>query len=269
MVSMTAQEIKSLKHKEERIGEEKLNNQDCLMKIVEYIGADNIVVEFQDEYKAKVKTKYSHFISGSVRNPYFADVFGVGILGDKYPSWKNGKVIKEYATWKRILQRCFDDNYQKVQPTYKESAICKEWLLYENFYEWLHNQPNFDKWYNGNRWALDKDILVKGNKLYSPETCCLVPQNVNSLFTKRNADRGATVIGVHEQKGRFLALCQNPFTKVQDYLGSYDTQQQAFYVYKEYKEEIIKQVAEFEYSQGNITEQCYEAMMNYEVEITD
>lgn len=252
-----------------RIGEENLNNQGCLTKIIKYNNALDIVVEFQDKYKATVETRYAHFINGSVRNPYFADVFGIGILGNKYPSWRNGKVTKEYATWKRILQRCFDDNYQKVQPTYKGSMVCEEWLLFENFYEWLHSQPNFNKWYNGKRWALDKDVLIKGNKLYSPETCCLVPQNVNSLFTKCDTARGSTIIGVHEQNGKFLALCSNPFINKQEYLGSYDTQEMAFYTYKNHKEEIIKQVAETEYSKGNITKQCYEAMMNYEVEIID
>lgn len=252
-----------------RLGEEKYNKQGCLMKIVEYNDSHNILVEFQDIYKAKVRTRYAHFISGSIRNPYFADVFGMGILGDKYPSWNNGKVTREYATWKRILQRCFDDNYQMVQPTYKESTICEEWLLFDNFYEWLHSQLNFDKWLYGNRWALDKDILVKGNKVYSPDTCCLVPQSVNSLFTKCDTARGETLIGVHKQRGRFLALCHNPFANEQEYLGSYETQEQAFNTYKQRKEEIIRQVAKEEYNNGNITKECYEAMMNYKVEITD
>ena len=252
-----------------RIGEERQNHQGCLMKIIKYNNTIDIVVEFQDKYKATVKTRYAHFINGSVRNPYFADVFGVGILGDKYPSWKNGKATREYAAWKRILQRCFDDNYQKAQPTYKGSMVCEDWLLFENFYEWLHSQSNFNKWYNGKRWALDKDILIKGNKIYSPETCCLVPQNVNGLFTKCDAARGSTIIGVHEQNGRFLALCNNPFINKQDYLGSYDTQEIAFNIYKNHKENIIKQVANIEYSKGNITKECYEAMMRYEVEITD
>lgn len=255
--------------RDERLGEERLNNQGCLMRIVEYNKADDIVVEFQDEYEARVHTKYGHFISGSVRNPCLADVFGIGILGDKHPSWKDGKVIKEYAAWKRILQRCVDDHYQKFQPTYKECMVCKEWLYYPNFYEWLHAQPNFDKWFTKNRWAIDKDILMKGNKIYSPEYCCIVPQSVNSLFVKRNADRGEMPIGVHEQNGRFLTTCCNPFTNKQEYFGSYDTPEEAFQVYKTRKEEFIKQVAEIEYSKGNITKQCYEAMMNYEAEITD
>ena len=255
--------------KDSRLGLESYNNQGCLMKIIEYNNANDIFVEFQDNHKAIINTRYSHFANGVIKNPYFPDVFGVGMLGSKYPAWENGKATKEYATWKRILQRCFDKNYQEKQPTYKNAVCCEEWLLYDNFYEWLHKQKNFKKWLNNERWALDKDILIKGNKVYSPETCCLVPQNVNSLFTKCNIARGDTFIGVHEQEGKFLALCNNPLINKQEYLGSYSIQEQAFQIYKEHKENIIKQVAQIEFNANNITKECYNAMIKYEVEITD
>lgn len=258
-----------MKKNNNRCGQEKQNYQDSLMKIIRYNNAHDILVEFQDEYKTIVHTKYDHFIDGSVKNPYVANVFGVAAIGSRYPAWVNNKATKEYATWKRILQRCYDKNYQSVQPTYKNVLCCKEWLLFENFYDWLHCQENFNNWYNGERWALDKDILFKNNKLYSPNACCLVPQNVNSLFTKRNADRGETPIGVHKQLGKYLSLCQDPFTYEQVYLGSYDTPENAFEAYKNYKENIIKRVAQNEFDAGNITQACYDAMINYKVEIND
>ena len=171
--------------KDERIGEERLNNQGCLMRIVEYNNASDIIVEFQDEYKTRIHTRYSEFASGSIKNPYYKSVYGVGMVGEKYPIWiDNAKVCKEYNTWKNMLHRCFDSREKKKRPTYQDATCCKEWLLYENFYEWLHSQDNFDKWLIGNKWCLDKDILVKGNKTYSPETCCLVPNRINVLFTK-------------------------------------------------------------------------------------
>jgi hypothetical protein len=142
-------------------------------------------------------------------------------------------------------------------------------LSYENFYEWLHSQPNFDKWYNGKRWAVDKDIFVKRNKVYSPDTCCLVPQNVNCLFLKREAERGDYPIGVHYSENGFIARCRNPFENRAEELGLYSTPEKAFNAYKTYKEDIIKQVAQIEFDAGNITEECYLAMMSYEVEIDD
>lgn len=180
----------------ERIGEVRLNNQGCLMKITEYIDANNITVEFQDEYGFKVNTQYGQFKLGEVKNPYYPSVFGVGIIGTKYPLRENGKNTKEYVSWKSVLRRSFDEKLKKRYITYKSVECCEEWLLFENFYEWLHSQENFDKWFNGDKWEIDKDILVKGNKIYSPDTCCLVPHNINSLFTKSNATRGDLPIGV-------------------------------------------------------------------------
>lgn len=252
------------------LNEERLNQNGCPMKIVEYIDNRNIVVEFQDEHKAKVKTSYGNFKRGIVRNPYYPAVYGAGISGNKYPIIVDGKPSKEYSIWRSIIGRCCDEKIKKKQPTYQDVTCCDEWLLYDNFYEWLHKQPNFDKWYDGERWAVDKDIFIKRNKVYSPETCCLVPQNVNCLFLKRESERGKYPIGVRYTESGFNAKCHNPFTNKGEDLGNYFTPENAFYLgYKPYKERIIKQVAQIEFDKGNITEACYKAMMNYEVEIDD
>ena len=239
------------------------------MKIIECKDNANVIVEFQDKYKAKVHTQYFNFKRGSVKNPYHPSVYGIGVIGDKYPVSINCKKIKEYNVWQSMLQRCFSTTYKEKRTAYQKVTCCDEWIYYPNFYEWLHNQPNFDKWYNGSRWAVDKDILIKGNKTYSPETCCLIPQNVNCLFLKRESERGNYPIGVRYRDDGFLAVCRNPFADKAEELGYYSTPERAFQAYKVYKEDIIKQVAEIEYKAGNITEECYKAMMNYEVEIDD
>lgn len=241
------------------------------MKIVEDNGKNGIVVEFQDEHKMKVHSIYGNFKSGSIKNPYYPSVYGVGIIGTKYPRTINtGKRnLREYETWKHILKRSFDNDTKRRQPTYQGVDCCKEWLYYENFYEWLCSQPNYDKWHNGKSWAVDKDILCKGNKLYSPENCCLVPPNINCLFLKREAERGKYPIGVRYTNDGFLAVCRNPFLDKAVELGYYSTPEKAFQAYKVYKEDIIKQVAEVEYKDDNITEECYQSMMKYEVEIDD
>lgn len=169
-----------------------------------------------------------------------------------------------------MLKRCYDHKTKQKNPYYKDVKCCGEWLNFESFCDWLYSQSNFDKWLNGSRWALDKDILVKRNKEYSPNACCLIPQNVNCLFLKREAERGQYPIGVRYTSSGFKASCHNPFTDKGEDLGYYSTSEKAFYFgYKPYKENIIKQVAQIEYNNGNITEKCYQAMMNYEVEITD
>ena len=139
--------------------EEKYNNQGCLMKIIEYNKASDIVVEFQDEHKYKVRTIYGNFKSGSIRNPYHPSIYGFGITGCKYPTKENGVSTKEYNAWIDMLKRCFIEKTKDKQPSYRNVECCKEWLNFEVFCDWLHSQPNFSKWKNGKRWAIDKDIL--------------------------------------------------------------------------------------------------------------
>ena len=254
---------------ENRLGEENINHQGCLMKIVKYNRVDDIIVEFQDKYKGRVHTQYQCFIRGNVKNPYYPMVLGVGMIGSKYSAKVDNEEAEEYQAWKGMIYRCFDENTKKRQPTYKDSTCCEEWLLYENFYEWLHSQENFNILRNKSKWNVDKDILIKGNKIYSPETCCLVPMNVNFLFLKKDNYRGDLLIGVKRSNKSFISRCSNPFTGEREYLGSYGSQYQAFLAYKKRKEDLIKQVAEIEYNNGNIIKPCYDAMLNYVVEITD
>ena len=258
------------KQKIQRLNETRYNNQGCLMKIIEYNKSTDIVIEFQDNYKAKVHSRYNNFIRGHVDNPFYASVYGHGIVGNRDYNSRS----KEYKSWCRMLERCYSEKLINKRPTYEDVTCCDEWLYYPNFYEWLHSQENFEKWYNGKRWAIDKDILIKGNKIYSPDTCCLVPRRVNTLFTKADSNRGEYPIGVYFKKENNcfcsqISKIQNNGEKQQEFIGYYNTPEEAFCAYKKTKESYIKQIAQEEYDKGNITKQCYEAMMRYEVEIDD
>lgn len=270
-VDLRIKSVQESNKKNERLGEEKLNHQGCLMKIVEYNNANDIVVEFQDEYHAKINTIYANYKVGNITNPYFKSILGVAMVGNKYKANSNKRHTKEYSTWFSMLSRCYDEKFKKRKETYENVTCCEEWLNYENFYEWLHSQENFDKWLNGDRWAIDKDILIKGNKIYSPETCCLVPPTINLLFTKSDKRRGNLPIGVSCSKfNEYTYYTLSISRKIHNHPSKYfKSSEDAFYYYKNLKENIIKQTAKEEYNNGNITKKCYEAMMNYEVEITD
>ena len=119
--------------------------------------------------------------------------------------------------------------------------------------------------------CLDKDILYKGNKIYSRKTCIFVPQRINNLFTKSNKRRGKDPIGVYQlPSGNYEVKCNNGYGK-SVYLGTYSTKEEAFYRYKEYKEKVIKEVIDS--YEGRIPEPHYsrlkEAMYNYKVEMDD
>ena len=255
-----------------RIGMTNSNYQGCIMKIVEYNKYNDILVEFQDEHCAIVHTKFCHFENGVVKNPYYPSVCGKGYKGIKYPSRdENGNKLKEYQTWRNILIRSFDEKSKIKRKTYKDVTCCDEWLNYENFYEWIHSQENFDKWVNGCKWDVDKDILIKGNKIYSPKTCCLIPQNINLLFSKSNSLKRHLPTGItyDKKRNKYLTSCHNHKDKIQIYLGAFDTKEEAFDVYKHFKESVIRNVADIEFKNGNITKNCYDAMINYKIKMTD
>lgn len=84
------------------------NKYGCAMKIIEYNSSKDVIVEFQDEFCSKVHTNMRNIRAGSVKNPYYPSVFGVGIIGNIYPTSSDENVpLKEYTTWKAMLNRCY------------------------------------------------------------------------------------------------------------------------------------------------------------------
>ena len=247
-----------------RIGETNINNQGCEMMIIEYNNSTDIIIEFQDKYKTRVKSAYKEFKNGVIKNPYYPAVYGKGFLGiGEYSCITHMNIYKD---WSGILQRCYDEKYHKKYPSYIDCEVEEELLCFQNFAQWWE-----DNYYEiGNeRMELDKDILVKNNKIYSKETCIFVPQRINSLFTKRQNDRGEYPIGVCYSKkdDRLIVRCSVDGKRV--YLGNFLPNQinEAFICYKTFKENYIKQVAD-EYK-NLIPQKLYEAMYKWEVEIND
>lgn len=211
-----------------------------------------------------------NFKNSQTKNLYHPSVFGVGYLGEgKYKTKINGKHTKAYSYWYRALTRCYDPYTLNKYPTYIDCYVCKEWLCFQNFAKWFYKH-----YYEvpGERMELDKDILFKGNKIYSPDTCVFVPKRINYLFTKSDATRGEYPIGVHycyDKKGYEYLISQCQTLGKQKYLGCFSLNEpfHAFYVYKQFKENYIKQVAD-EYK-DLIPKELYDAMYKWEVEIND
>ena len=199
-------------------------------------------------------------------------ICGIGHSSNINPITSGGQKVKEYEAWRGMIKRCHDEKYLLREPTYEGCIVANDWLYYDNFYDWIISQANYHKWKTGEReWAIDKDIKHKGNKIYSRDSCFLVPQNVNNLFTNRKLHRGLCPIGVDylSKLNKFRASCMNPFTGKQVHIGVYTTPELAFQAYKKYKENVIKYVAEQEYLNGNITLECMNAMLQYTIEIND
>lgn len=251
--------------KEDRLNETRVNNDGEEMMIVRYGSAKDIDVQFIKDGTILQHRNYYTFLKGSIKNPMTPTVYGFGYFGiGEFKSCdENGKNTKCYMTWHDVHKRCYDSKYHEKKPTYENCTVCKEWNNYQNYAIW-----HIENYYEvGNeRMMLDKDILCKGNKVYSPETCIFVPQFINSLFTKSNKARGDCPIGVTKDGNKFMARLNKDNGKL-IWLGTYDTPEEAFLAYKKAKEAYIKEVAE-KYK-GKIDPRAYEAMMKYEVEITD
>lgn len=189
--------------------------------------------------------------------------YGIGYYGKEF---ENVKLIDipSYRTWRMMLQRCYDEKVHKVEPRYKDCAVCEEWHSLFRFNEWyLQNYYSI----NDERMELDKDILLKNNKIYSPDTCVFVPQRINTLFVTANKIRGEFPVGVYydRQKKRYIANMAYNGKSIK--VARCITPIEAFYEYKFYKECYIKEVAE-EYKE-RIPDRLYRAMLKWEVEITD
>ena len=232
-------------------------------KIVKYNNNRNVEIQF---LKTGFETSV-HLVqvkNGSVKDSYSPSVYGVGIIGTQYPTSESRRNTKEYELWQGMLERCYSDGFKKRNPTYEGCEVSDNFKSYEYFYEWCQNQIGF----SNKDWQLDKDLLAKGNKIYSEDFCVFIPSDINLLLTKRTASRGEYLIGVYWSKTNkaFVAKVAKNKGK-QEYLGSFNTELEAFNAYKQAKEIFIKEQANK--WKDKIDDRAYEALMKYEVNIDD
>jgi len=165
-------------------------------------------------------------------------VYGVGVSDADYQvqvketisgRYKSGKKKQKgvwacpfYRVWVNMLQRGYSEKLKVKRPTYRDCTVCEEWHLFSKFRCWMETQDWEGK-------ELDKDLLIQGNKVYSPETCVFVSAQVNSFMTDSGAARGQYKIGVswHKIRSKYQANCNNPFTHKKEYLGLFETEDMA------------------------------------------
>ena len=232
-------------------------------KILKYNNAKDVEIQF-------LKTGYETTVElgsirkGDVKDPYSPSVYDIGILGTKYSSRVSGVQTKEYELWQNMLKRCYSNTYKKEYPTYIGCEVSENFKSYEYFYEWCNQQVGFDN----DGWHLDKDLLVKGNKIYSENTCVFIPPEINSVLIKSDKIRGKHPIGVYWCNTKKVFVAQVSKNKGKsEHLGCFKTEIEAFNAYKTAKEIYIKELANK--WEGKIDERAYNALMNYTVEITD
>jgi hypothetical protein len=242
-----------------RIGMKKQNNNGSNMTIIEYDNCQNIIVEFDNNYKTK--TTFFDFMRGKVRNVYEKTFYNIGYIGEgKYNLTYNRQLTPSGEVWHSMLTRCYNNKFLNKNTTYKDCIMCEEWHNFQNFAKW--HEENYYQIEN-EKMDLDKDILIKGNKIYSPETCIFVPHIINMLFTdSKNKENNLP-------KGVRIIKRPKPYNTRYNgiHLGCFNTLVEAFEAYKTFKEEHIKEIANK--FKDQIPEKLYNALYNYKVEITD
>lgn len=120
-----------------KIGLEKINKYGEKMKIIDVLNSWKVLVEFQDEFKAVVEMNWETFKKGGGDNPYRKINYGVGYLGEgKFKCKENGKIVKWYDLWSKMLLRCYCEKEKgKNSKYFGIISVCDEWHNYQNFAE--------------------------------------------------------------------------------------------------------------------------------------
>ena len=246
-------------------GKEGINKFGSIMVIEKYSGKGDIIVSFP-EYNYKKNSTVGEFNRGSIKCPYEPRVFDRGYIGEGKYNCKDHE--KCYKYWNRIMERCYTKNIKTRNKniTYEECEVDERWYNFQNFANWY-----YENYYevSNETMCLDKDLLVNGNKIYGPDTCCFIPNNINILFKNQSRNKEDSLPkGITKRKdiskNKYRVVC-NKFIdgKSKKFnLGQYKTLQEAINALKEFKELYVKEVAN-KYKDF-IPDNVYIAMMNWE-----
>lgn len=235
------------------------NNEGCEALILNIDSRRFVVVSFLGYDNSKAVFAKDKIIAGRFKNPYKPRVCGVGFMGTgKFIGKVKGVATEEYAAWHSMLQRC----YQVKGTTHQTRGVTVEasWHNFQEFAEWYTSHHNYGKGYH-----LDKDILQRGNNIYSADMCCLVPRNVNALLCNSKGSRGDLPLGVSRFRGKYRSRIS--IMGKEETIGHYSCEFEAFYAYKSAKESYIKSVVE-KYSEV-LEDRVQKSLLSYRVYITD
>lgn len=201
-------------------------------KVLKYEDCKSVTIRFEN---TGYITKYSasQIKSGDLKDPLAPSMFGVGYLGVGEYSHTNNKVA--YFRWAHMLRRCTSDDLSLFR-TYQDKEVHERWHNFQNFAEWAERQPGF--YVTDPVWQLDKDLLVKGNKVYGPDTCCFIPARLNTMI-----GRSDDVQGYFDSKNNDYGFGYND-TDGTNYKRRFKNQEEGKLWYKENRERVTKEVAD-------------------------
>ena len=219
------------------------------IEIIAYRKSIDIDIKFPDG-TVLYNVDYGNLKNKSIKNPFKPRICDIGYIGTGIYNYADN--LTAYRTWEGMLRRCYNEKHQNNFPSYKGCSVVKEWHNFQVFAEWFYKNYKDD-------FQLDKDLTIIENKVYGPEYCSFIPQDLNKMLTgKRNSD-STTPTGVYPCKNKFKASVHNGLKRV--YLGSFENETDAFNSYKIAKESYVKEQANR--YMNEISEVIYQNLMNY------
>ena len=222
-----------------KIGDRFKTNKGGDVVVLGYNNYNNILVQFDDEFKHTVTTDSSSLRCGGLKNPYARLLFGIGYHGvGKYKSKlglssEGHQNLPEYQAWINMLSRCYNPDYN-CRTSYDGCSVHPDWYRYQAFAEWYTNELKYTGWEGRN--YLDKDILGDGT-LYSKDTCCIVPMSINANITSTTSGKYAR--GTIKSGDGFRVAF-----KTESKLPKFSTEQEAHEEYLRLKHEKIRSLAD-------------------------
>ena len=237
-------------------------------KCIDYRSYRDCDFQFLDEYGAiKTNLSYGNFVKGSIKNPYAPHVANVGFVG---VGEDNNTKPEAYKIWSNMLMRCYKTRKDRRRDiNYLNCEICEDWLCFQNFVKWYDDNLCLISKDIKEKICIDKDLLFKNNKFYSPDTCVPIPEKINIFLTTSKYARGGFPIGVYYENStnKYKVQCCDPLNRYSRNIGRFNNYIDAFLKYKETKEKYAKDLAD--YYDGLIDKRAIDALRNYIIDIED
>jgi hypothetical protein len=249
---------------EKRLGETRKNKQGRKMTIIAYRGAADIDVQFESKFVVD-HTEYKLFERGTICDPFFQSLCGVGYMGMRTSYKGADKYARQYEVWSSMMKRCYNENCKR-HTWYEDCIVAEEWHCFANFLKW-YNEHYYELPDGMGDLDLDKDMKSHNNKVYGPDTCLLIPAAINRRIYHRITSSSDLPLGVTYDKKTGKYKARGRIDKKDVYFGKYDTIEEAFQRVKLEKENEICKAAEL--YKPYMPQEVYDAVINYKVEITD
>lgn len=229
-------------------------------KIVEYNNCSNVFISYTDRPYCEVNTCTVNIRNGNPPNPYRPVICGKGFHGEGYPISINNKKTLEYIKWHGMLSRCYgvtrSEDHARASKCYTDAEVTVDpiWFNYQMFATWFKQEMSNSNLAN-KVICLDSDLLNPRGNLYSENTCCLLPYELNiaiQLATKMQYDR---------KRNLYAVRVERTVTGQPSFVGRSPTESGAWEIYAKFKDMYIRDA--YEKLQCNLPKRVEDVLLNF------